>query len=65
MEDRKNRRLNAKKEWKQNKRNESFTKFWDKQPKIESEEGFKNRQTRRERAKKRCHRKYHFKKIKV
>lgn len=47
MESRKQRRLDAKKKWKEEGKKESFTEFWDKQPKTELMSKLKNRKQRR------------------
>lgn len=47
METRKQRRLEAKKKWKEEGKKGSFTEFWDKQPKTELMLNLRNRKQRR------------------
>jgi hypothetical protein len=52
METRKQRRLEARKKWKEEGKKESFTEFWDKQPKTEMISKLRNRKQRRKVVKK-------------
>lgn len=52
METRRQRRLEAKKEWKEKGKKESFTEFWDNQPKTEMMPKLRNRKQRRKVVKK-------------
>lgn len=52
MDDRKQRRLEARKKWKEEGKKESFTEFWNNQPKTEMMPGLRNRKQRRKVGKK-------------
>lgn len=47
MESRKQRRLEARKKWKEEGKKGSFIEFWDKQPKTEMMSKLRNRKQRR------------------
>lgn len=52
MRNRSQRRLEAKSKWKEEGKKESFTEFWNKQPKLEMIAKLRNRKQRRKVGKK-------------